>query len=305
MLKKQQLEQIENWLMNNARPLEIAKWNLLWKKGTAENLIREMEKYQNPDGGFGNGFEPDILTPQSSAISSAEAIFMAYEYGLDLSDNWSKKLMEWFQRTVSKTPSFWEAVPPSIEDYPHPPWWNYRQDTEFSPNPCAIASSMFLRFGTHSQKELGEEVAERCIDFLLKDKNYYDHDTYCLQKLFLALMEKNSSLVTGKVIAAMKERVIKGASTDRKQWMEYVSQPLDMVDGRDSYWYGCIEDKVSDNLNYWEETLTTDGCWLPNFSWGVDTEISSSVTKQWTGCLTVKRIRILKSFGRVEGGSNE
>lgn len=72
---EQQLS-IEDWIYANARPLEVAKWNMLFEKGASDNLITEMLKYQNDDGGFGGGFESDILTPESAAIPSGEAIFM-------------------------------------------------------------------------------------------------------------------------------------------------------------------------------------------------------------------------------------
>lgn len=301
MLIKQQLQQIENWLTKNARPVEVAKWNLMFGKGTVEDLVSEMIKYQNPDGGFGNGFESDILTPESAAIPSAEAIFTAQDYGLDLTADWAKKLMGWFVNTAADTPSFWEAVPPSLEDYPHPPWWSYHPDTEFTSNPCAVAASVLLLFGTDSQRTLGEEVAKRCVDFILRDENYWDHDTYCLQRLFLVLTEKQSPLITQKVIEAMEQRILKSVCTDSRKWTEYVAQPLDLVNSPDSCWYGLLADDIPGNLDYWERTLTTDGYWPPNFNWGVDTEVSRAAIKNWLGYFAVKRVKILNSFGFCNG----
>lgn len=299
MIGKKQIEQIEHWLIQNARPLEISKWNFIWNRITEEEFIKELVKYQNLDGGFGNGFESDIITPESSSIASAEAIFTAYEYGLDLRAEWAKKLMEWFEKTAGNTPSFWEMVPPSIEEYPHAPWWSYRPDTEFTPNPCAIVSSMLLRFGTDSQKVLGEKIAKRCIDFLLSDESYQNHDTYCLQRLFKVLAEDNSSLITPEIAEAMEQRIIKGVCRDSEKWMEYVAQPLDLVDSNESIWYEILEESILDNLDYWEDTLTGDGYWNPNFDWGMDTEEAHEATKCWRGYLAVKRVKILKSFGRI------
>lgn len=123
MITQKQLQQIETWLISNARPLEIAKWNLIFNKGTKANLIDEMLKYQNIDGGFGNGFEPDIHTPESAAVPSAEAIFAAYDFKLNLRESWAKKLLNWYEDTAKDTPAIWERVPKSLDDYPHAPWW--------------------------------------------------------------------------------------------------------------------------------------------------------------------------------------
>ena len=299
MLSKQQISNTEAWVYANARPIEAAKWNLICGKGSADEVVAEMLKYQNSDGGFGHGFESDILTPESSAIASAEAIFTARDYGLDLNADWGRKLLAWFENTAADTPSFWEPVPPSVMDYPHPPWWNYQPDTSFSPNPCAvIASALFL--GTASQRTLGEKVTRRCIDFILHDGKLDMHNTYCLQRLFLALVETNSPLVTAEVTDAMNLRVFKEACTDQSKWMKYVAQPLDMVDSPDSYWYGLLKDEIPANLDYWESTLDSNGCWVPNFSWGMDTEASRAAIKNWVGYMAVKRVKILKAFGRVE-----
>ena len=119
MITQVQLQQIEKWLYTNARPLEIAKWNLIFDKGTKTCLVDEMLKYQNVDGGFGGGFEPDIHTPDSTTISSAEAIILSQDFGLDLSADWAKNLLSWYENTVKDTPDIWERVPKSIYDHPH------------------------------------------------------------------------------------------------------------------------------------------------------------------------------------------
>ena len=67
----------------NARPYDLAKWNYLFNNGSKNNIVAEMLKYQNDDGGMGSGFEADVICPLSAAIPTAEAIFQAYEY-LDL-----------------------------------------------------------------------------------------------------------------------------------------------------------------------------------------------------------------------------
>lgn len=306
MITKQQLRQIENWLYANARSIEIAKWNLIFNKGTSENLVAEMLKYQNPDGGFGNGLESDILTPESSAICSAEAIFMSKDFVLDLSMDWTKKLLAWIENTVLDIPPFWEAVPKSVEDYPHAPWYGYSPKTEltpepeFTPNPCATIASALI-YGTDSQRALGEKITGRCVDYLLQDEAYdWMHNTYCLQPLFLGLLDINSPFITSEVIAAINRRVLSGTCVDQSKWTEYMAQPLDFVNSPNSYWHDLLAKEIPSNLDYWENTLTSDGYWPQNWNYGIDTEFSRTATKNWIGYFAVKRVKILKAFGRIE-----
>lgn len=300
MITKQQLSTTENWIYKNARPLEIAKWNLLWGKGNKEELVAEMVKYQNADGGFGNGFEADILTPESAAIPSCEAIFMAQDYNLDLTADWAKKLYYWLENTVQSTPSFWNPVPKSLEDYPHAPWWSYSEDIIFTPNPCAVAASALILYGTESQKALGQKAANKCIDYLLTNDDYWDHDTYCLQRLFMSLQKQGSPLINEQAVQAMNTRILKTACLDQSKYMEYVSQPIDLVDSPKSPWYDILKDSIPSNLNYLLDTLNNDEYWNPNFSWGVDTDISRQVTQNWIGYIAVKRVKILGAFGMIE-----
>jgi len=84
MLTVSQLARTESWLRANARPLEIAEWSYLSGKGPLAGITAELLRYQNPDGGFGHGLEADMLTPDSSAVCSGEALLTAWEYGSDL-----------------------------------------------------------------------------------------------------------------------------------------------------------------------------------------------------------------------------
>lgn len=299
-ITKKQLIAIETWIYKNARPLEIAKWNKIWGKCTDNAVLLEMLKYQNSDGGFGNAFEPDILLPQSSAIASAEAILTAFDFGLDISGDWYKRLLNYFVSTTQNTLSYWEFVPKDIENYPHPPWWNYQPDTKFTPNPCAIVAAAMLMYGDTGQKVLGSEIAEKCIALLKSNEFMGDHDTYCMQRLFIALQKIGSELINEEVCKAMERRILSNVSYNPDEWMSYVPQPLDLVDSPDSPWYCLLKNSVPDNVRFWLGNINNEGIWPPNFSWGSDTPVANTATKQWLGYFAIKRVRILKAFSLIE-----
>ncbi|WP_233711263.1 hypothetical protein [Lederbergia citrisecunda] len=46
------------WIKRNARPLEVARWEYIFKNGSRDNVVRYLAAYQNEDGGFGHGIEP-------------------------------------------------------------------------------------------------------------------------------------------------------------------------------------------------------------------------------------------------------
>jgi hypothetical protein len=299
-LKKAQIEKIENWIYKNARPLEAAKWNLLWGKGSTDDLLNEMLKYQNSDGGFGNGFESDILIPQSSAIASAEAIFTAFDFGLDMKANWFENLLNYFMKTKQDTPSYWEALPRQIEDYPRPPWWNYTPDTKFTPNPCAVIAAAMLLSYDIEKKAFGNEIAKKCISLLISDEVMWDHDIYCVQKLFIILEKVGSELMDKETRTAMNRRILSRVSYNPDEWMNYVAQPFDFVASPESPWYSLLKDSMPVNVRFLLDNINDEGIWPPNFSWGVDTIEAKTATRNWKGYLAVKRVKLLKAFGLVE-----
>jgi len=267
-LTLKQVETIDLWIKENARLYDKAKWNNLFHNGTKANVVKEMVKYQNEDGGFGNGFEADILLPLSAPLPSAEAIFQAYDYDLDCNEEWFSRLLCYFEKSVqSDNPKFWEDAPKEVMDYPHAPWWNYGPCTKFSPNPCAVIASAMILYGSNSQKELGITVTKKCFEHLLSDSLCGDHDCYNIMKLIEKLQSINSQLVTDEIIKAMKRQISENVCYDTSRWCEYYPQPLDFVDMPESMWYQDIEKGVNLNFEYWLENINNQGVWNPNFSW--------------------------------------
>ena len=302
MLSKNQLAKMEKWLKANARPLDMAKWDFLFNGGSKAEIVEELLKYQNTDGGFGNALEADILLPDSSATASAEAIFMAYGYELDCSEEWFAKLLDYFENSVQSIPSFWEAVPQKIQEYPHPPWWGYDPDEKFTPNPRAVIASAMIAHGTVKQKEIGLKVAVKCLEYLASNEFCGDHESYCLIALIEKLQHINSPLINDDVIASMNHRIAANVCYDESKWGEYQPQPVNFADSPSSPWYDCVKSGIENNLKYLLDNINEDGVWTPNFSWGTDSAASREATKNWTGCITVGRAKIFKNFNMAERG---
>ena len=49
----------------NARPLERARFDYHFASGPISDVLTQLEAFQNNDGGFGHGIEPDLRMPLS------------------------------------------------------------------------------------------------------------------------------------------------------------------------------------------------------------------------------------------------
>ena len=67
------------------RPLEQDQLRYYFGDGTVDEVLGELSKFQNDDGGFGHAMEPDILMPNSSLLCSSVAFRVLRE--LEVSDD--------------------------------------------------------------------------------------------------------------------------------------------------------------------------------------------------------------------------
>ena len=62
------------YITENARPLELAVFRYFFEEGSNKDVIDELSRFQNANGGFGHGLEPDFFNPNSSPIATNDAI---------------------------------------------------------------------------------------------------------------------------------------------------------------------------------------------------------------------------------------
>lgn len=68
----------KQFVLQNARPIDLAVYKYFFENGSNKTVIEELLKYQNEDGGFGNGLQPDYWNPNSSPIATNDAIITLF-----------------------------------------------------------------------------------------------------------------------------------------------------------------------------------------------------------------------------------
>lgn len=116
-----QVEKSKDFIFRKGRLLERQLFRYFFEEGNVSDCLDALRVYQNMDGGFGNGLEPDLLCPDSSAIGAESALFileMLDESPLDILD----LLVRWLE-TVQLTTGVIPHPPEGLQQYPHQPWW--------------------------------------------------------------------------------------------------------------------------------------------------------------------------------------
>ena len=116
------LKKMKNFIFNNGRLLERKLFSYFFEEGRKEDVVKSLLAYQNVDGGFGNGIEPDLLCPDSSAIGAETAM-----YTLDILEHVDNKITEQLFQWIIKEQNeegYIPHPPKNMVNYPFQEWWS-------------------------------------------------------------------------------------------------------------------------------------------------------------------------------------
>lgn len=126
-ISKAAIERARAFVRANARPLDRAYLDYMSPSGGDETafdrVIGELERYQTPEGGFGNAIEPDIRSPAPSAIGTSIAFQYLRAIGAPADLPMVRRAIDYLVRTVDRTAWVWPAVDARVDEGPHAPWW--------------------------------------------------------------------------------------------------------------------------------------------------------------------------------------
>lgn len=127
----------------------MARWHYLFENGDKQDVLTALKAYQNADGGFANALEPDCWNIKLTPMQTWAATRIIEE--IDLEDK-SHPIIEGILDYLASGDEFdgehWHGLN-TVEtnnDYPHAPWWEYRQSHEVGYNPTASLVGFILKY---------------------------------------------------------------------------------------------------------------------------------------------------------------
>ncbi len=118
--------QIRRFVLRFARPVELAWWSFLFENGSSDGVVAALRAYQNADGGFGNGLEPDCANPASTPAATVLAYSRLRAVGRDGRDEpMIRDIMRYVEHSEHFTEHGWLWSIPSNNGFPCQPWYRY------------------------------------------------------------------------------------------------------------------------------------------------------------------------------------
>lgn len=297
------IDRAEKYLQEHCRLLEQARFDFLFRNGGVKQYINELRKYQNTDGGFGKGLEPDFLLPDSSPLATSLAFQFLSEVPDTKTSNLVKKAVGYLEKSFDKNRNGWFAVPKEVNDYPHAVWWNWDTNIQQTVidqswgNPSAELIGYLWKFRKFVTKLDVDSLVEYAIQYWATKSDFpSEHEVYSYIWLYKCLPPEKAKLLEAKLIEATKKLV----TFNVEKWNTYTPQPIHFTDSPNFFLYNTVKEGIEKNLDYLLETVDKNGTWSPNWTWHqYDNEWEKAKIK-WQGILTIRNLKILSNYGRIE-----
>ena len=297
-------DKAKSYLFSNCRSLERSIFRCFFEGGSKEAVISELEKFQNSDGGFGHAIEPDLRTPDSSAIATYQAFKTLKLIEADANHPIVKKAVDYLIESFDGSNNIWKIIPESAKDSPHAFWWAYDDIKErfgnFEINPTIALAGQLQNFSEIVPDKFLQnllEISRQRLSSLRVDEGFYDLLCY----VDLASAKNLSTPDSVRLEAKLKSMIRSAIAKDPSKWSEHALAPLTVISSKNSPFVDAIEPSLIDkNLDFEIESQQNDGFWAVPWSWeAAYPDAWKQTEKDWKGHFIVQKLLTLKSFGRL------
>lgn len=297
-------EKARRFVYQNARPLDLARWQFHFENGSREAVLRALSFYQNEDGGFGSGLEADLLNPNSTPIATWAATDILNEIGLcDKNHPIVKGILRYLDSGADFDAEHnqWLNTVPSNNDYPHAIWWEYSGNPDFRYNPTAALAAFILRFADSGSPlyTKGCEIAAQAAQWFISFVPFIEmHVTNCFITLFGALSEQKAGLVDmGLFEAKLRENVSANICRDKEKWAaEYVPKPSDFRITRGSIFYADNAELAEYECEFIKKNQLPDGSFPVTWQWYNGYKEFEVAANRWKSILALANMLYLKAY---------
>ncbi len=302
-LDRKYVDLLDEFLIDKGRLIDNKLFSNHFKNGDPVDVIKALKVYQNKDGGFGQGLEPDFRMPDSSPVDTSIGLRILKEFD----DHKTAKPMissavKYLESTFDKNRNGWFAVPKEVNDYPHTPWWHYDKEKEMTVidknwgNPSAELIGYLYKYRKFVDKLDVDKLVETAVEYINNKEEFNsENELFCYVELYKLLPEKYKEQIKDSISRGISQVI----EYDSSKWTEYVPLPLDFISKPDDYWFGIKIEKVEENLDFYvdliEENTVVDPPWGKDYyKDGLERSYNN-----WKSILTLDILEKLDNFDRI------
>ncbi len=304
MLSADSFAKAKDFINRTGRPLERARLRFHFEHGSAGEVIAELTKFLNPDGGFATYLESDSRWTGSSPNGTRVALKILTEVKAPAQDPHVQAAVKYLAANFDERAGAWRALPREANAAPHAPWWHVHEDT----GKCDVNSPVFPTAALAGYLQpynalLPDGSLNRITDSSLKyladapvKMQMSDIDTLTELVRLLPPSHPQREAAIQKLRTVLNTLVVR----DPHEWTTYGIQPLSFIDSLNSPFYPGLEKEVDANLDYILTTQKDDGGWPLNWSWSDSDPAAWKIAEQeWRAVMTLEKLERLEGFHRI------
>lgn len=304
-LSRKRSEQARAFMFAQARPLEHARYAYHFEGASAAAVYDRLAIYQNADGGFGRGVEPDHQAAASSPLATTIGLQILRALEAPAENALVRAAIRYLLAVYDRERQRWPIVTAEAGTAPHAPWLEPdaglpERFGEFGANPRAEIVGYLYDYAELVPAELLETLGRATVEHLERLPDKMDmHDLLCC--LRLAESKALPGELRARIMPKLERAVAATVEREPAAWQSYSLPPLAVVSTPESPFAALFGPELEANLDLLVEQQRDDGSWAPNWSW--DDRFAAAWTaaqRDWSGVLTLANLRTLRSFGRLE-----
>ena len=295
------VERSATLLASIARPLDWALWQAWRGEATWVDVVPHLAAYQNADGGFGHGIEPDVWHPASSPLATTVALQYAKSIGIPTYHELVQRALAYVVTTYDGTAGKWHPMAQGVNDYPHAPWWHADEQTGQNaldgdwPNPTVEIIGYLGAY--RGDFRHGPALYEDLVAYITHATTIESHALACYMRAYEWLPRDVQTTIYPQLVRLLRATI----HPEPAAWsVAYVPTPLDYVHTPASPFFAEVAHLVAIQLDQWCMHVQTKGVWTPTWQWGQYADEWSIAHAWWTGKMTVERMMIMAKFGYIE-----
>lgn len=293
-----EIQKILNMIYHKGRPLEEARVKHLLFGAPSEEVINQLAMFQNPDGGFGGSLEPDIWNPNSSPIQTWTAITILRELDFDKKHPVVLNMIRYLEESIDESQLRWYLTHPTNDDYPHAPWWEYREEP-YTWNPTASIAGFLVKHAPPLSKAFKQssKIVQEAFQFIIQTEAPIEmHELRCLIDLMMDAKDtfgrSEIYLKAEKAIISHMERILEKDST--KWFTEYCVKPSALIKEHPTFASQAFIDLLYLEFEEAKKHRNSDGIWDATWDWAGQYDSAFQEAKTiWQGIIAYEYLYLM------------
>ncbi len=301
-LSRRNFEKAVKFIHAQAREVDKRLFAYHFEGGTAVSVLNVLAAYQNNDGGFGHGIEPDFRLRASSPMATSVGLQYCTAVGAAADHPIVQGAVRYLVNTFDAEYDYWPATYENVNDEPHAFWWHVSglepPDETRWPNPSAelvgylhhyaalVPADFLARVTTRAQANLTSSS-------IITGDTPQKYNVLCWERAVPYLPDG----VGTAVITAIR-RTFAAYNAIQPDTFEELGV-LAFARTLDTLLAQIAPDAIQQALDAEIDNQAADGGWWPGWHWGQYEDVWPVAQQEWAGKITVETLLTLRNFNRI------